>query len=112
MMKRVRIWGLLALFALLISLPFVVGDPTFTSMGVYILLYTAAAVAWNLFSGYRGLHASSALPEVQHSWWHRPFSALAAMRACCRFFRYSDWVDRSTCTSKHLYGYQYRFLLH
>jgi len=54
MMKRVRIWGLLALFALLISLPFVVGDPTFTSMGVYILLYTAAAVAWNLFSGYSG----------------------------------------------------------
>src|SRR5260370_17884982 len=54
MMKRVRIWGLLALVAFAISLPLVIGDPTFTSIGVYILLYTAAAVAWNLFSGYSG----------------------------------------------------------
>ena len=52
--KHVRIWGLLALVALIISLPFVFGDPTFTSLGVYILLYASAAVAWNLFSGFTG----------------------------------------------------------
>jgi ABC-type branched-subunit amino acid transport system permease subunit len=52
--KHVRIWGLFALIALIIALPFVVGDPTFTSTGVYILLYTAAALAWNLFSGFTG----------------------------------------------------------
>jgi len=54
MMKRVRIWGLLALVAFTISLPLVIGDPTFTSIGVYVLLFTCAAVAWNLFSGFTG----------------------------------------------------------
>src|SRR5712692_11989239 len=54
MMKRVRIWGLLALVALVISLPLVVGDPAFTSIGVSVLLFTCAAVAWNLFSGFTG----------------------------------------------------------
>ncbi|HEX6108938.1 MAG TPA: hypothetical protein VFZ02_05945, partial [Ktedonobacteraceae bacterium] len=54
MMKRVHIWGLLALVALTISLPLVIGDPTFTSIGVYVLLFTCAAVAWNLFSGFTG----------------------------------------------------------
>ncbi|HEY6287328.1 MAG TPA: hypothetical protein VIX20_16800 [Ktedonobacteraceae bacterium] len=54
MMKHVRIWGLLALIALIISLPLVVSDPTFTSIGVYVLLFTCAAVAWNLFSGFTG----------------------------------------------------------
>ena len=52
--KRVRIWGLLALVALIISLPLLFGDSTFTSLGVYVLLYTCAAVAWNLFSGFTG----------------------------------------------------------
>jgi branched-chain amino acid transport system permease protein len=50
--KHVYIWGLLALVALIISLPLVFGDPTFTSLGVYVLLYTCAAVSWNLFSGF------------------------------------------------------------
>jgi branched-chain amino acid transport system permease protein len=54
MMKHVRIWGLLALVALAIFLPLVNGDPTFTSIGVYVLLFTGAACAWNLFSGYTG----------------------------------------------------------
>jgi branched-chain amino acid transport system permease protein len=53
-MKHVRIWGLLALIALIISLPLVVGDTTFTSIAVYVLLFTCAAVAWNLFSGFTG----------------------------------------------------------
>jgi len=52
--KQVRIWGLLALVALIISLPLLFGDPTYTSLGVYVLLYTCAAVAWNLFSGFTG----------------------------------------------------------
>jgi len=50
--KHVRIWGLFALFALIIFLPLVVGDPTFTSIAVYVLLFTCAAAAWNLFSGF------------------------------------------------------------
>ena len=53
-MKHVRIWGLLALVALIISLPLLFGDSTFTSLGVYVFLYTCAAVAWNLFSGFTG----------------------------------------------------------
>jgi branched-chain amino acid transport system permease protein len=52
--KRVRIWGLLALVALIISLPLMFGDSSFTSLGVYVLLYTCAAVSWNLFSGFTG----------------------------------------------------------
>jgi branched-chain amino acid transport system permease protein len=52
--KHVRIWGLVAIVALIIVLPLVVGDPTFTSIGVYVLLLTCAAVAWNLFSGFTG----------------------------------------------------------
>ena len=52
--KHVRIWGLLTLVALIISLPLLFGDSTFTSLGVNVLLYTCAAVAWNLFSGFTG----------------------------------------------------------
>jgi branched-chain amino acid transport system permease protein len=52
--KNIRIWGLFALVALIIALPLVVGDPTFTSLGVYVLLFTCAAMAWNLFSGFTG----------------------------------------------------------
>jgi branched-chain amino acid transport system permease protein len=54
-MKRV-IMGLLvlALVALLIALPIAIGDASFTSIGVYILLFTGAAVAWNMFSGFTG----------------------------------------------------------
>ena len=52
--KHVRIWGLLALVALIIFMPFIFSDSTFTSLGVYVLLYTSAAVAWNLFSGFTG----------------------------------------------------------
>ncbi|HXX76870.1 MAG TPA: branched-chain amino acid ABC transporter permease, partial [Ktedonobacteraceae bacterium] len=51
-MKHVRIWGLVALAALTISLPLLVGDPTWTSLGVYILLFSCAATAWNIFSGF------------------------------------------------------------
>jgi branched-chain amino acid transport system permease protein len=54
-MKRV-IMGLLvlALVALLIALPIAISDASFTSIGVYILLFTGAAVAWNMFSGFTG----------------------------------------------------------
>lgn len=53
-MKHVRIWGLLVFVVLIIFLPLVVGDPTFTSIGVYVFLFTCSAVAWNLFSGFTG----------------------------------------------------------
>jgi branched-chain amino acid transport system permease protein len=52
--KHVRIWGLVALVALIILIPLVVGDPAFTSMGIYVLLFTCAGIAWNLFSGFTG----------------------------------------------------------
>jgi hypothetical protein len=78
LVKHIRIWGLLALVALIISLPLVVGDPTFTSIGVYVLLFTGAAVAWNLFSGFTGyISLGSVVPEVQHTRWYRPISTLA-----------------------------------
>jgi branched-chain amino acid transport system permease protein len=55
-MKRrlIRTFGLLALLSLVVGIPLVVGDPTITSIGVYVLLFTGAAVAWNMFSGYTG----------------------------------------------------------
>jgi branched-chain amino acid transport system permease protein len=46
--------GVLTSVALLIGLPLALGDPTITSVGVYVLLFTGAAVAWNMFSGYTG----------------------------------------------------------
>jgi branched-chain amino acid transport system permease protein len=54
-MKRIIMGVLvLALVALLVVLPIAIGDASFTSIGVYILLFTGAAVAWNMFSGYTG----------------------------------------------------------
>lgn len=54
-MKRIfMVLLVLVLVALLIALPIFIGDAAFTSIGVYILLFTGAAVAWNMFSGYTG----------------------------------------------------------
>jgi branched-chain amino acid transport system permease protein len=53
-MRNIRTLGLLAVIALSIVFPIVVGDPTVTSIGVYTLLFAGAAAAWNIFSGYTG----------------------------------------------------------
>jgi ABC-type branched-subunit amino acid transport system permease subunit len=34
--------------------PFLIGDPSITSIAVEVLLLTGAAVAWNIFSGSTG----------------------------------------------------------
>jgi branched-chain amino acid transport system permease protein len=53
-MKTFKIFGLVALLALLLVFPLVVADPTLTGIAVYTLIFTGAAVAWNIFSGYTG----------------------------------------------------------
>ena len=55
-MKRgIILWLLvLVLVVLLFALPIAIGDAAITSIGVYVLLFTGAAVAWNMFSGYTG----------------------------------------------------------
>jgi branched-chain amino acid transport system permease protein len=45
-------WALLLL--LLAVFPFVVTNPTYTSIGVFTVLFMAAASAWNMFSGFSG----------------------------------------------------------
>lgn len=53
-MRNIRTLGLLVVIALSIAFPLVVEDSTVTSIAVYTLSFTAAAVAWNIFSGYTG----------------------------------------------------------
>jgi ABC-type branched-subunit amino acid transport system permease subunit len=53
-MKNFRSLGFCFILALFIAFPVLAGDPTITSIGVYTLLFTGAAVAWNIFSGYTG----------------------------------------------------------
>ncbi len=57
-MKKGRIFGLLACLVLLVCLviyPLLISPtPGTTNVGVYVLLYTGAAIAWNLFSGFTG----------------------------------------------------------
>src|SRR5436309_11243272 len=53
-MKRVRVFGLLALLVLALVFPLLISDPGFDSIAIYTLLYAAAVTGWNLFSGYSG----------------------------------------------------------
>lgn len=53
-MKRFRTLALIATVLCLLLFPILIGDSTTVSMAVDVLLLTAAAVAWNLFSGYTG----------------------------------------------------------
>lgn len=46
--------GLAILLAVLIVFPLVITEPLYTQFGVLTLIFVAAAVAWNLFSGYSG----------------------------------------------------------
>ena len=53
-MKLLRIILLIALLAAFIAFPFVFSDPATTTVAVFTLTYAAAAVGWNIFSGYTG----------------------------------------------------------
>ena len=53
-MKLLKIILLLALLAAFIAFPFVFSDPATTTVAVFTLFFAAAAVGWNIFSGYTG----------------------------------------------------------
>ena len=53
-MKRFRIPILIATVLCLLTLPLLIGDSTTVSIAIDVLLLTAAAVSWNIFSGYTG----------------------------------------------------------
>ncbi len=53
-MKRFRILCLLVVVISSLVFPFLIGDQTTVSIAVNVLLLTAAAAAWNIFSGYTG----------------------------------------------------------
>jgi branched-chain amino acid transport system permease protein len=46
--------GIAVITALIVVFPLVVTDPSATSIGVFTLIFMAAAAAWNVFSGYTG----------------------------------------------------------
>jgi branched-chain amino acid transport system permease protein len=53
-MKLLKIILLIALLAAFIAFPFVFSDPATTTVAVFTLFFAAAAVGWNIFSGYTG----------------------------------------------------------
>ncbi len=53
-MKRFRTPILIATVLCFLALPIVIGDSTTISMAVDVLLLIAAAISWNIFSGYTG----------------------------------------------------------
>jgi branched-chain amino acid transport system permease protein len=53
-MKLLKIILLIALLAAFIAFPFVFSDPATTTIAVFTLFFAAAAVGWNIFSGYTG----------------------------------------------------------
>ncbi len=57
-MKKSKAFGLLALLVLLVFCmlypPLISPTPGTTNVGTYVLLFTGAAIAWNIFSGFTG----------------------------------------------------------
>lgn len=53
-MKRFRTLCLLVVALFFLAFPFLIGDQNIISIAVNVLLLTAAAAAWNIFSGYTG----------------------------------------------------------
>lgn len=53
MLKTKYLWWVIAV-AIFGVFPIVVTNPTYTSIGVYTLLFMACASSWNMFSGYSG----------------------------------------------------------
>jgi branched-chain amino acid transport system permease protein len=52
--RALRYGGLAVLLAVLVIYPLVITNALYTSYGFYMLLYVAAVVGWNLFSGFSG----------------------------------------------------------
>jgi len=97
MLKTKFLWW--ALFVLIFAgFPLIVKNPTYTSIGVFALIYMACATSWNMFSGYSGyialgssvfygtgaytmalisVHANMAAGAAQ--FWLVPLGGLAAM---------------------------------
>ncbi|HEY5303559.1 MAG TPA: branched-chain amino acid ABC transporter permease [Acidimicrobiales bacterium] len=53
MSRTKNLWWVIAV-AIFAVFPIVVTNPTYTSIGVYTLLFMACATSWNMFSGYSG----------------------------------------------------------
>ena len=53
-MRILKPIGLLALLAIVIAFPQVFSNPAVTGIAVFALMFAAAAVGWNIFSGYTG----------------------------------------------------------
>ncbi len=53
-MTRVKVGLWLAALAALIVFPLVEGNPTYTTIGVFTLIFMGCATSWNMFSGYSG----------------------------------------------------------
>jgi branched-chain amino acid transport system permease protein len=51
---RIRAGGVWVLLASLILFPIVFTNPTYTTIGIWTLIYVIGATAWNMFSGYTG----------------------------------------------------------
>jgi branched-chain amino acid transport system permease protein len=49
-----RLVGLLVLLGVAVAFPFVVTDPTTTTIAIFALIFACAASGWNIFSGYTG----------------------------------------------------------
>ncbi len=53
MLKFKNVWWVIAV-AIFAVFPIVITNPTYTTIGVYTLLFMACASSWNMFSGYSG----------------------------------------------------------
>lgn len=53
-MKRIRVWGLVALLVIALVFPLLLPNPAVTSVAIFTLLFAGAATSWNIFSGYTG----------------------------------------------------------
>jgi branched-chain amino acid transport system permease protein len=53
MLQKMYLWWVVAL-AVFVAFPLIVTNPSYTSIGVYALIFMACATSWNMFSGYSG----------------------------------------------------------
>ena len=53
MLRARNVWWIAALAALVLF-PLIETNPTYTTIGVFTLIYMGCATSWNMFSGYSG----------------------------------------------------------
>lgn len=51
---RAKAAGWILLAVVVVAFPFVISNPTWTSIGVFALIFMACTTAWNMFSGFSG----------------------------------------------------------